>query len=99
MSPVAVVFTAGLLGLFVLAGGCYGLCYGAGRLRNNQHLALAGFGCYGLQVLVTAALLAVSPLALQWKIFLALSTLAYAVIPPVTWRLLQRLHTDGEEVR
>lgn len=90
------IITAALLGLFVLVGGGYGLCYGAGKLKRDHRLTRAGFGCYGLQVLVTAALLA-TPLALQWKVFLAFSTLAYAIIPPVTWRLLHHLHTSGEE--
>jgi ABC-type Na+ efflux pump permease subunit len=94
VTPLAVIATALLLGVFVLAGGGYGVLYGAGRMRRSRRLLSGGYACYGAQVLVVAVILAVTPLALGWKALVVLSALAYAFIPPVTWRYLERLHAS-----
>ncbi len=96
MSPAALIVTALLLGLFVLTGGGYGLLYCAGRLRHSRRLLASGYVCYGLQVLIVAVILAATPLTAGWKALVVLSGAAYAAIPPVTWRYLDRLHGNGE---
>jgi hypothetical protein len=92
MTPQALVLTALLLGLFVLAGGAYGSLYAAGRLCASDTLRRAGFAFYGAQALLVAAVWLTTPLFLGWKVFVALSCLAYGFIPPVTLNYLERLH-------
>jgi hypothetical protein len=97
MTPDALIISAIMLGLFVLAGGSYGALYGAGRIWRRPQLIKTGFACYGLQVLVTLAIVGITPLSIMWKVFILLSCLAYALIPPATWRYLERLHhTEGK---
>ena len=98
MTPAALLPTAIMLGVYVLCAGCYGLVYAWGRLRESRPVTLSSFGFYGLQGLMTALLLTMTPLAWGWKLFLVLSFVVYAAIPPVTWRHLERTHeTLGHE--
>ena len=92
MSPAQMLQTSGLLGLFVLLAGGYGLLYGLGQLRHRRELIRAGFASYALQCLVAVAVLAFTPLLGWWKAFIALSCALYCFIPPVTWRYLTLLH-------
>ena len=92
MSELALLSTAILLGLFVLAGGAYGLIYSAGLLRASAALKRMAFGCYAGQLLITFLVCVTSPLSAVWKAFLVGSALAYAFIPPLMWRLLESLH-------
>ncbi len=92
MSAPDVLRTAALLGLFVLLAGCYGVGYGVGRLRRRREWLLAGFAAYGLQCVVTAGVLAFTPLLAGWKAFIVLSCAAYLAIPPLVWRWLSALH-------
>lgn len=97
MSAPDLLRTAGLLGLFVLLAGGYGLLYGLGRLRARRGLVAAGFASYALQCAVAAAVLLYAPIG-GWKAFVALSCAVYLFIPPVTWRYLTALHaTEGHE--
>ncbi len=89
---IALLQTALLLGVFVLLAGSYGVLYGVGRLASRPPVLAASFVCYALQCAVAAAVVARAPLADFWKGFLVVSTLAYFLIPPVTWRFLQRAH-------
>lgn len=98
MTPVALVATAVLLGLFALAGGSYGGLYGAGQIWRRPRLVKAGFACYGIQVALSIVIIATTPLALGWKVFILLSCLAYALIPPITWRYLERMHRSEEKI-
>jgi hypothetical protein len=91
MSAPQLLQTAGLLGLFVLLAGGYGLLYGLGRLRERRGLVLAGFASYALQCVVAVAVLLDAPIG-GWKAFVALSCAIYLFIPPVTWRCLAALH-------
>lgn len=84
--------TAIMLGIYILFAGCYGLAYTMGRLRENRMVTWSAFGFYGLQGVMTVLLLVLTPLALGWKVFLVASFAAYAAIPPVTWRHLERTH-------
>ncbi len=92
MTPTQMLQTSGLLGLFVLFAGGYGLLYGLGRLRHRRDLLHVGFASYALQCLVALAVLAFTPLLAWWKAFIALSCVLYCAIPPVTWRYLTLLH-------
>lgn len=92
MTPAALIYTAALLGCFVLAGGAYGGLYSAGRLWSNRGLIRAGWACYLGAVLLVVAIWALTPLAPIWKAFIAASGAIYAVVPPLTWRYLDKLH-------
>ncbi|MBS0577777.1 MAG: hypothetical protein JSR36_00790 [Proteobacteria bacterium] len=92
MMPANLVGTAVALGLFVLAGGAYGVLYTASVARSSILLERASYLCYVSQLLIALAVCLVSPLGLLWKLFIATSALAYGFIPPVTWRLLEKMH-------
>lgn len=92
MSAQDFLLTAILLGVFVLCAGCYGLLYTLGRLRPGHGFTKLAYGAYILQGVVTALVLAESSLAPGWKLFLVVSFLVYAGIPPITWRHLERTH-------
>ena len=98
MTPQALLETAVLLGVFVSAGGAYACLYAMGRLRSRPGLIKASLACW-LCALVCAAIIAVaSPLGLGWKLLILANAAAYVVIPPITWRYLQRLHSEeGQE--
>ena len=96
MTPVALFSTAIALGLIVLSGGAYGVLYGAGSLRSTRPLIRAGYACYAGQLVLVLAVCLAAPLAIVWKSFLVLSSIAYAFIPPLTWRLLHAIHQNNE---
>lgn len=98
MTPIALVTTSILLGVFVLAGGGYGGLYGAGRLTMQRRYLIAGYACYGAQILLVAVILLVTPLAPIWKFFMAISSVIYAVVPPLTWRYLEQIHKSEREL-
>jgi hypothetical protein len=89
--------TAVLLGLFVAAGGAYGILFAAAMLHGNTALRRAGVACYALQLLLALAVCAGSPLAVPWKLFLAASAAAYGLIPPLIWRLLEAMHGGADK--
>jgi len=96
MSGTELIHTAVLLGVFILLGGLYGVFYGMARLHASPRLFAAGYGAYALQVIVTIGIVAATPLAPVWKVFLVASCLAYCAIPPITWRYLRSLHDTSE---
>jgi hypothetical protein len=98
MSPQAMLLSAGLLGGFIAMGGGYGLFYGLGRLWRDRRLLRLGFLLYALQCVITTAIVTLTPLTAYWKLFVALSCLAYLMIPPATWRYLRILHSSPESV-
>ncbi|MDE2150513.1 MAG: hypothetical protein KGJ55_11950, partial [Gammaproteobacteria bacterium] len=96
-TPDALILTAALLGLFVLAGGGYGGLYSVGRLRSSHRLRVTGYALYAVQAALLLAVWLLTPLFVFWKVFITLSWLAYGVIPPVTCKYLEGLHrTTGE---
>jgi hypothetical protein len=97
MTPVEMVITSLLLGLFVLLAGCYGVLYCLGRLRANRSLVWAAYGTYGLQAIVAVAVVLLAPLGDGWKLLIAGSCAVYLPIPPVTWRFLEALHQPEEQ--
>ena len=84
--------TSAALGLLVLAGGAYGVLYALGVARSSLAIVRASYACYAAQLLLVLALCLASPLATLWKVFIAVSGVAYGFIPPATWRLLETLH-------
>jgi hypothetical protein len=94
MTPQLVLVTSLLLGLSVLAAGTYGVLYGVGRARDSRGLILAARLAYGALVAIAAVIIFMTPLGGAWKLLLGASALVYYVIPPVTWRHLNRIHRD-----
>jgi hypothetical protein len=86
------IATGVLLGLFVLAGGGYGILYETAMLRSSLRLGRTGYACYAAQLLIALAICLSSPLNLVWKVFIVGSGVAYGFIPPVVWRLLEAMH-------
>ncbi len=96
MIELELLKTALLLGGLILLAGCYGILYGIGRLAGRPTIQLAGFACYALQCLIALAVVALSPLTGPWKLVVVVGTLGFLVIPPVTWRFVERTHEAGE---
>jgi hypothetical protein len=94
MTPDAFLATSGLLGLFVLAAGAYGLLYGVGRLQDSRRLIGAAYVAYAALCMIVTGILIATPLGFGWKALILSSALVYFAIPPVTWRHLQRTHRD-----
>lgn len=94
MTHASIFLTSAALGLVVLTGGAYAVLYSAGLARSSLRLERAGYVCYGGQLLIVLAVCLASPLGWLWKVFIAVSGVAYGFIPPVTWRLLDTLHHD-----
>lgn len=94
MTPVALIETALLLGLFVLAGGGYGGLYAIGRLRARAGLVVAGRACWIVAMALALVIALYTPLDLGWKLLILGSAVVYAVIPPMTWRYLQHERAD-----
>src|SRR5579862_4234768 len=92
MTSASLFATSGALGLLVLAGGAYGVLYALGEARSSPSLIRLSYACYASQLLLVLAVCLDSPLASLWKLFIAVSGVAYGFIPPVTWRLLDTLH-------
>jgi hypothetical protein len=90
----SVIVTSAALGLFVLAGGAYGVLYAVGMARSSASLERVSYACYAGQLLLVLAVCLGSPLDSLWKLFIAVSGIAYGFIPPATWRLLEKLHHD-----
>lgn len=92
MTYTSLVATSAALGLLVLSGGAYGVLYTLGMARSNPSLVRASYACYASQLLLVLAVCLGSPLAVLWKLFIAVSGVAYGFIPPTTRRLLVSLH-------
>lgn len=99
MKPEELLFSSLLLALFALAGGAYGSFFAVGKLNRSRRLLLVGRCFFGLQALVCLLLLRTGSLHLGWKIFLLASLIGYAVLPPLAWAGLERLHGKEDEKR
>ena len=96
MTPQALIETTVMMGLLVLAGGAWGVLYCVGRVRARKDLVRAGIASYALALALALAIAVISPLDFGWKLLIIGSALAYAAIPPITLRYLERLHADEE---
>lgn len=99
MTPGALIETAVLLGLFVLAGGGYGGLYSIGRLRSRVGLVRAGGVCWAIAFAIALVIALATPLDVGWKALILVSAVVYAIIPPLTWRYLERLHIERIDER
>jgi len=96
MTPEALIQTALMMGLLVAAGSAWSLLYCLGKTRARSDLMHAALGCYAIALGLAIAIAIDSPLSIGWKLLILVSALAYAGIPPMTLRYLQRTH-EGEE--
>jgi hypothetical protein len=94
MTPQALLETAVLLGLFVLAGGGYGGLYSIGRIAARPWLVRAGRVCWIIALAIALVITFATPLDAVWKLLVMASAVVYAAIPPVIWRYLERTHSD-----
>ena len=92
MTEFQFLITALLLGVLVMLAGCYGILYCVGKLAGRRTIWLAGLACYGLQCVITLAIVVLAPLAGPWKLVVILGTVGFFGIPPITWRFLERTH-------
>ncbi len=97
MTPLQLLATSLLLGLFVLLAGSYGVLYCLGRLGPSLRMLRGSYVAYVLQALVAVVIAASTPLEWWWKILVVASCVAYLPIPPVTWRYLENLHELKEQ--
>lgn len=94
MTPFELIGTAGLLGLFALAAGGYAGLYSIGRLWARPALVHSGRACWGIAFAIAVAIAIATPLDVGWKLLILVSAIVYAVIPPATWRYLERTHVE-----
>ena len=92
MNEISLLQTALLLGLYVALAGSYGLVYAIARLNEGSILHPLSFIVYGLHGLTAIAIIVWTPLHAGWKGLIVASSAAFLVIPPITWRFLQRTH-------
>ena len=98
MTPEALIQTAVMMGLLVLAGGAWSLLYCLGKTRARADFTHMALGCYIVALGLAVAIGVYSPLSPGWKALVLVSALAYAGIPPVTLRYLEQIHDyEGEE--
>ena len=96
MTPALFLLTAVLMGLFMLCGGAWALLYCLGQTRHSRTIVWAGLASYALAVILALVIALATPLQLKWKVLIIASGLAYAFIPPITLRYLERLHAAWE---
>lgn len=94
MTATALLETALLMGLLVLAGGSYACLYALGRLWTRSGLVFAGQVCWLIAFGAALVIAFGTPLDVKWKLLLLASAVVYVIIPPITWRYLERLHID-----
>ena len=95
MTPEKLLLTSGLLGLFTLAGGGYGVLYCLGKIQKSSAIGVAALACYLAQCITALAIVIAMPLLLLWKLLIIASCIAYFFIPPITLRYLIRLHESS----
>lgn len=94
MTPVLLLVTAVLMGLFVAAGGIWGLLYCLGKTRCSKHMLWLAVASYAVALGLAVTIVVVTPLEAKWKALVLASGLAYAFIPPITLRYLEVLHAE-----
>jgi uncharacterized membrane protein len=92
MSALATLETGLLLGLYALLAGIWGVLWALARLRPMPIVARSAVAAYGLHVLAALTIFSWTPLGFGWKCLIVGSSVAFLVIPPITWRLVQRTH-------
>lgn len=97
MSPVTLLYTAGLLGLLALAGGGYGGLYTVSKLQAKYGMLYGAIACYAAVAVLAVLIAWTTLLAPGWKILIVASALIYAAVPPMTWRFLVKMHETREQ--
>jgi len=97
MTPVWFLVTTVLMGFFVLAGGCWGLLYCLGKTRHSKRLLQASACTYLVALSLGLVIGLLTPLELKWRVLIIASGIAYAFIPPITLKYLDKL--EGEEAQ
>jgi hypothetical protein len=92
MNVMKLMETALLLGLYAVLAGGYGLSYAIARLRGAASLPGVPLAIYALHAATAVFIVAWTPLQAGWKGLLVASSAAFLVIPPITWRFLERTH-------
>lgn len=92
MNEIGLLQSGLVLGLYVALAGAYGFAYTFARILHTVALLRAAFILYALHVLSAVAIVLWTPLDVGWKGLIVASSLAFFVIPPATWRLLQLTH-------
>jgi hypothetical protein len=92
MSKISLLQSALLLGIYVALAGSYAFVYTIARIQDAISLYRLSLVLYGLHGLTAIAIVAWTPLHIGWKGLIVASSVAFLVIPPITWRLLQRTH-------
>lgn len=92
MNKIGLLESALVLGLYVALAGGYGFAYTMARIQGTAALLRTSYVLYGLHVLIAIAVVLWTPLHVGWKGPIFASNLAFLVIPPLTWRLLQQTH-------
>ena len=94
MSPLASLETGLFLGLYALLAGIWGVLWALAQLRLMPIVAGSAVAAYALHVLAAVTIVLWTPLGFGWKCLIVGSSLAFLVIPPITWRLLRRTHDN-----
>ena len=94
MSPLATLETGLFLGLYALLAGIWGVLWALAQLRLMPIVAGSAVAAYALHVLAAVTIVLWTPLGFGWKCLIVGSSLAFLVIPPITWRLLRRTHDN-----
>jgi hypothetical protein len=92
MSALATLETGLLLGLYALLAGVWGVLWALAQFRKTANFGRFAAAAYGLHTLAALTIILWTPLGFGWKCLIVGSSLAFLVLPPTTWRLLQRTH-------
>jgi hypothetical protein len=95
MSALATLETGLLLGLYALLGGIWGVLWTFAQFRKTPILRRSAAAAYGLHTLAALTIILWTPLGFGWKSLIVASSLVFLMIPPMTWRFLQRTHENG----
>lgn len=92
MIKLSLLETALLLGAYVALAGSYGLMYAFARLWDAPPLQRISMVIYGFHGVAAVLIVGWTPLTLGWKALIVASSIAFFIVPPITWRFLQRMH-------
>ena len=92
MSALATLETGLLLGLYALLAGVWGVLWALAQFSKTPRVGRSAAATYGLHALAALTIILWTPLAFGWKCLIVGTSLAFLVIPPITWRLLQFTH-------
>ncbi|MSP51758.1 MAG: hypothetical protein EXQ91_05110 [Alphaproteobacteria bacterium] len=95
MTPEAFVLTSLLLGFFVLAGGVYASLASIATITLRSGAARLGHFCYALTVVVAAALVFATPLAIEWKVLTVVLAVAPWYLPNAALAIIAQIHGEA----